>query len=275
MPDLRGEIFARFGRFFGLNLGVEYIRRTNPGTIAFAEDDSFTARYLSYYFVTAKTAEASRRFSQTLSVVPLTLHLTGYLPLGRRGEAFLSAGPGLYLGKWKNVLDLSEETVYRLDWFRNDGTAWPPSFRSSERYSETNVQEATCRAVGFQIGAGFAFALSGRFSLFGEASYRTVNFKNWKGTGRLDYVERAEFGWTDEDEPTVIEDAGSGSWSGDAWSYEKDGQDPAGGSYLDYGVFEFQPGAACGANVRKTKINLNGPAVRFGIRITLAVGRGR
>lgn len=275
MPDFRGEVFARFGRHFGVGLGVEYIRRTNPGTIAFAEDDSFTTNYLSYYFVTTKTEEASWRYSQTLTVVPITLQLTGYLPLGRRGEAFLSAGPGLYLGKWKSTLDLSKTSVDNLDWFWNDGTAWPPSFRSSEEYAETNVQEATCNAVGFQIGAGFSYALSDRLSLFGEASYRMVNFKKWNGTGRLDYTERAEYGWTDQAEPTVIEDSGSESWSGDAWAYEEDWPDLAGRYYLTYGVFESQPGTAYGTNVRRAEINLNGFAVRFGIRMTFVLGRGR
>lgn len=275
MPDFRGEVFARFGRYFGVGLGVEYIRRTHPGAITFAEDDSFTTNYLSYYFVTTKTEEATWRYSQSLTVVPITLQLTGYLPLGRRGEAFLSAGPGLYLGKWKSTLDVSETSVNNLDWFWNDGTAWPPSFRSSEEYAGTHVQEATCRTVGFQIGAGFAFALSDRLSLFGEAAYRMANFKKWSGTGHRDDTERAEYGWTNQAEPTVIEDSESESWSGDAWAYEEDWPDLAGRYYLAYGVFESQPGTGYGTNVRRAEIDLKGLSLRFGIRIAFVLGRGR
>jgi len=255
-------------------VGVEYLRKTNPGTITFAKDDSLTTQYLSYYFVTTKTSETSRQFSQALTVVPITLNFYGYLPLGRRGEAYLNAGPGLYLGRWKSTLDLTEKSIYNLDWYRNDGSEWPPSFHSTEKVQETDVQEATCNAVGFHFGAGFAFALSPRFTLFGEASYRLVNFKNWKGTGRSNYTDKTEYGWTDAAEPSVHEDTGSDNWSGQGWYYDEEWPGLANRFYSRYGVFENEPDETYGTNVRQAEININGLAVRVGVRITFTVGRG-
>ncbi|MHB8056249.1 MAG: hypothetical protein ACYDH3_13470, partial [Candidatus Aminicenantales bacterium] len=103
---------------------------------------------------------------------------------------------------------------------------------------------------------------------------RLANFKNWKGTRRAEYSDKATFGWSDQ-EPSVQEDAGGENWSGQGWSYDESWPDLAGKIYSHYGILENAPDEMIGTNVRKAEININGLAVRIGIRITFFLGRGQ
>lgn len=273
MPNVRGEIFARFGRFFGLSLGVEYLHQTNAGRRSETAEISDTILLDDTLAVYALSMSAKDRYPQDLTVVPITLQLTGYLPLGRRGEAYVTAGPGLYLGTLRLTTAARLSINSTLDLFSADGRD-RLLFRH-ENYTgiETEVQEAKGAAAGFQAGAGFAYALSGHVSLFGEALYRRANIRNWKGSADLDYFLRMTSAMTGGD-VSVREMSEHESWDGDLWAYENPSfSDDR--SYLAYGIQEQPPDAAYYRNVRKAEININGPVVRFGIRLTFGSGRGR
>ena len=271
MPDWKGEVFARFGRHLGLGLGVEYLRKTNSGIRSLGVAYSETEPLDDYLIAYSEKAALNDRYPQTLTIVPVTLNVYGYLPLGRRGEAYVAAGPGLYLGRLRLSSETNITIENQMELFTADGSERIQFVKYQIEGRQTETQKATGRAVGFQIGAGFSYALTGHLSLFGEALYRRANIKNWKGSGAYDTLIRATQTGTGH-EPVVRESTGHEDWDGDLWSYEY--TDYATDVYYStYGVMEEKPGAEDYRNIRKAEINVNGPTVRFGIRFSFGLGR--
>ncbi|MCC7295882.1 MAG: outer membrane beta-barrel protein [Acidobacteria bacterium] len=270
MPDFKGEVFARFGRRFGLGFGLEYIKKSNPGEITFALKDSGREDFDSYYVDFILTNDSADLHDQTLTVIPLTLNLYYYFPIGRTGDVFLNAGPGYYWGTLKTDKTSTRDVEFLAEVHRLDGSLWPPHIKSEVRYSDLDQIHLTSAALGFHLGAGFNFHLSRNIALFGEAFYRLANFKEWEGTDacRIDFHQK--YGW----------------WTGSEWesfySYDyseslemkgklwhMDAHDPD--FNTDYCLVEFfeeEPEAdPLLKNIRPAEININGFSFRVGIKI--------
>jgi hypothetical protein len=274
LPKFGGEITLRFGRYFGMGLGAEYMRKTNPGTVALAYEDSTTDYYATYYEVRSQSFSSLTTISQTLTVVPITLSFYGFLPLGSRAEAYVKAGGGYYLGKLTSDLVSEGENVFNDNFYWNSGTPYPPHFHVVMRGSDSESWEATSHAFGAHFGAGFSFNISNNIALFAEGFYRLVNFKEWTGSGTMDYTFQQSWGETNSTSPTNLPFSDSesyhDSYNGQLWSLEEIWDYLSSGTYLHLGMYEDgdEPEEDDWTeNVRLTEINLNGFAFKVGIRI--------
>ncbi len=274
LPKFGGEFNLRFGPNFGIGLGVEYIKKTNPGMINQAYEESFTDYGLGYYEKFSQSYDSTTEISQALTVIPITLSLYGFLPLGPRAEAYVRAGAGYYLGRLAADESGAAEMVYNDNYYWNDGTPWPPHYHVKLEGSDAQSWEATCNTVGFHFGAGFNFNVSSNIALFGEAFYRLVNFKDWQGSLTQDAEIRFYEGWTNSTTPdnlTLIDSLSyDDSFDGQLWYLEDVWTDLATGAYGMYGMYESgdEPEENTWTeNVRPAEINLNGFTFRVGIRI--------
>ena len=270
MPDFKGEILARFGRRFGLGLGVETIKKSNPGTIAFTSSESWRRDWPAFYVDHSVYDHFEIAADQALSVVPLTLGLYYFLPLGSRGDVYFNAGAGIYLGTLKSNLDRSAQFGLYEEYHLLDGTLRPPHFKHDSHSAYRNYYEATCNAVGFHFGAGAQFPLTGNISVFGEALYRLVNFKDWEGTAGHEYTCRGDYGWWTGNEwytHVIIDDGYAGEWPGSLW-YSEDDSPMIDAAYSDVGLYKEKPKQTSWRdNIRPAEINLNGFFIRVGIKI--------
>jgi len=270
-----GEVYARFGKYFGVGLGVEFIKKTNPGTINYVYEDSWSQNWFGVgYIVFDDNHYLTDTYSQTLTVTPITLSLYGFLPLGANAEAYVKAGAGYYLGKLTSELVEDWNWYYNENWYWNSGTPWPPHYHQTGEGTYTESFEATCNTMGFHFGAGFNYNIANNFALFAEVFYRVVNFKDWEGSGNWDlhYVER--WGNTDSTSlnnlPNSLTITGDDSYDGKLWSFDDIWSSLNQGSYLKYGAYETgdEPEeSSITENVRATEINLNGFTFKVGIKI--------
>ena len=270
MPDFKGEIFARFGRNFGLGLGVETIKKSNPGTIA--NEYAFTSRYdyPTYYVERAWHENLEMAVDQTLSVIPLTLGLYYFLPLGPQGDIYFNAGAGVYLGTLKSNLDWSAQWGSYEEFHLPDGSLYPPHIKSDSKSTQNDYYEATCNAVGFHFGAGAQFPLTGSITVFGEALYRLVNFKDWEGTAGYESTYHRDYGWWTGSEwytHVIVDSEGADEWAGGLW-YSEEQSLAIDAAYSDVGLYKEKPmETSWRDNIRPAEINLNGFVFRVGIKI--------
>jgi len=280
LPKIGGEINLRIGRYFGIGAGAEYIRRTNPGTIEHGTTTSSTFWYGVYYYkLNEEIYDATVTISQTLTVVPLTLSLYGFLPLGPGVEAYVKLGGGVYLGKLTSDWALASTTIANENYYWSSGTPFPPHYHVRIDGTEEESWEATSTAWGLHFGAGFCFNLSRGIALFGETFYRLVNFAEWKGSGGWDVEYDQSWGYTDSTEPVNLPESDSfsvsGSTSGKLWFYEMIANELETGVYGEYGLYENKPQEGYFIkNARPAEINLNGFTFKVGIRIFFGVGGG-
>ncbi|MHB8056250.1 MAG: LSm family protein [Candidatus Aminicenantales bacterium] len=277
MMDFKGEILARFGKNFGIGLGVEFLRKANPGNIALDFEESTRYTYASYYIDFSDYENATWVYDQTLSVIPITLNLYYYIPLARLGEFYVNVGPGYYMGTLKSNLDYSDRWGYYNEYHWNDGDLWPPHYKSDSQQTETDMIDATCNTIGFHFGAGFNYNISDNIALFGEAFYRLANFKNWTGTAGYDYNYQRDYGWwTGSAWSThyISTSSSDDTWQGDLWYYEFHNS-TFDADYSELGLYEDRPDSSSGSNIRKGEININGFAFRVGIKFFFGLGGGR
>ncbi|MBN1938167.1 MAG: hypothetical protein JW843_01175 [Candidatus Aminicenantes bacterium] len=277
MSQFGGELFARFGKHFGLGLGVEYIKKSNPGSIDASMSDSETDYSPSgYYIVYDNFMSQGVTISQTLSAVPITLSFYGFLPLGPRAEAYVKAGVGYYLGKLTSDWTITFNSEYSQVYYWDSGTLYPPHWFEFAEGTDVYLTETTCNTLGFHFGAGFNFNVSNNIALFGEAFYRMANFKDWQGTETWDWDYQEHWGWSNSaspdpgDLPGSFTDSASDDYSGKLWSFEDIWDYLDTGTYLSYGLYEAgdEPDEnAWTKNVRPTEINLNGFTFKAGIKI--------
>lgn len=275
MPKFGGEFFARFGQNFGVGLGVEYIKKSNPGTIDYLSDEAYTDYYSGYYIVDQYYDSQIETIDQTLTVIPITLSFYGFLPLGGQAEAYVKAGLGYYLGKFTTTWAAEWVDEYHMLWYYNSGAEWDPHYHDIYEGSNEYGLDVTCNTLGFHFGAGLNFNLSSNIALFAEAFYRMVNFKDWQGTGTYDFHEVNRWGWTNDvagANPPYTETTNfSDSITGKLWSYDDIWSYLDTGSYSEYWLYEAgdEPDEIPDwtENVRPTEINLNGFNFKVGIKI--------
>jgi hypothetical protein len=275
LPKFGGEFLTRFGRHFGVGLGLEYIKKTNVGHMDYI--DEFYQEY--DYFGIAYIAVDDNYYqyntiTQTLTVIPITLSFYGYLPLGPRAEAYVKAGAGYYLGKITSDWLEDWDYYYNENWYWYGGTPWPPHYHDKAEGAYTESFEATCNTLGFHFGAGLNFNVSGHISLFAEAFYRMVNFKDWRGSGGWSTRYDEYWGYTgstgSDGLPNHYHYDADDSYNGKLWSYDDLWDYLDQGSYLMYGVYEAGNEPVEGPwtdNVKPTEIDLNGFTFKVGLKI--------
>ncbi len=273
LPKFGGDLYARFGRYFGVGLGVEYIKKTNPGSMGVEYEDSMTEYHTGYYTVYSETYSTITTISQTLTVIPITLSFYGFLPVGPRAEAYVRAGAGYYLGKLASDQSDVGEMIYHENYYLNSGSPYPPHYHAKIAGSGSETWEATCNAFGAHFGAGFNFDVSNNLALFAEAFYRMVNFKDWRGslTGGSDV--RFYAGWTNATDASNLPQIDSISYDdafdGGLWFFEDIWESLATGAYGQYGMYEDAPEEdGWTDNVRPFELNLNGFTFKVGIKIS-------
>ncbi len=279
LPKFGGEIMVRIGRYFGLGAGVEFLKKTNPGTIDYAFTDSSTVDYGGwYYLLNENTHQSTTSITQTLTVVPVTLSVYGFLPLGPGAEAYVKLGGGYYLGKLASDWVLDSEDISNHNYYWYSGPPFPPHYHTVITGTETEAYEATCNTFGVHFGAGFDFNVSRNIAFFAEAFYRMANFTEWEGSldWTVDYL--SEWGETDSTEPIDLPESdtmsASGGFNGGLWYSEYFWNELATGLYGQIGLFENKPQEGYTVkNSRPAEINLNGFAFKVGIRIFFGGGR--
>jgi len=278
MTNFRGEVFARFGKNFGVGLGVEYIKKSNPGNLAYDDEGLETYDFSWYYIDLSWYDHETWVWDQTLSVIPITLNLYYYIPVGQMGEAYINVGPGYYLGTLKSNLDYSGEWGYYDEYHWADGDLWPPHYKSDSVESENDYLDATCNTIGFHFGAGFNFNLGNNIALFGEALYRLANFKEWKGNAGYDYNYERNYGWWSGSAWTshyVYESESDDTWDGDLWYYDWHSS-TLDEDFAEVGLYEEEPDESSYVqNVRHAEININGFAFRVGVKFFFDLGGRR
>ena len=278
MTNFKGEVLARFGRNFGVGLGMEFIKKTNPGNLAYDDTGATTYDYSWYYVDYSYYDHNKNVYDQTLSVTPITLSFYYYLPLDHMGEVYFNAGAGYYLGSLKSDMDYEGTWGYYNEYHWADGDLWPPHYKSDSQDSETDHFEATCNAMGFQFGAGFNFNLSENIALFGEAFYRLANFKDWEGTASYDYQYHRDYGWWTGSAWTthyVAESSSDDEWDGNIWYYNWHSS-TFDADYSEIGLYEDKPeDTSSRSDIRKAAIDINGFAFRVGVKFFFGLGGRR
>jgi hypothetical protein len=271
--SFRGEIFARFGKYFWVGFGVEFMKKTNPGTILYNSDYSQRYQYSSYYDDYSYTDDQTATWSKSISVIPLTLSLYGFFPLNEKSDVYVNVGPGYYLGTAENTQNFQETYIEKNVYYYNSGTIWPPHYYYKELYTYNSLSKATCNTIGFHFGAGFNYKLTPMITLYGEALYRMANFTDWEGTSSYDDTLQKNSGWVtnpDGPGPNNSTTTSSDSWTGRVWYYEIYDSDLTTKYYGRYGLYEPGNEPESGSyvkNPRPAEFNINGFSFRVGIKI--------
>jgi len=273
LANFRAEIFLRIGRYFGIGLGAEYMKKSNTGSILYSYSDSYTNSYSFYYVNHLDTDNETISINSSVTVIPLTLNIYGFLPVGEKIDLYVNVGPEYDLGSWEETYKRDETQIWKDVYYLNSGALWPDHYYDRYITNYTEPGKATCNALGFHFGAGVNFKLSSAISLYAEAFYRTAKFNNWQGDASFTWTGKEDYGWVanpDGPGPLTLNGTDSGAWTGKLWYYE----DYI--SYLNtkyYGHYDmYKPGDEpvvdnWTKNVRPAEFNLNGFSLRIGIKI--------
>ena len=271
IQNLKAEVLLNLSNSFSLGLGVEYLARTQKGTMTLNDAYSGTFDEDLYYYNYSLEDNLSSWPQPKLIVIPVTCDLYFFIPAGKKAEVFLKAGVGYYFGKLKYNEASMRDYKYQADYYGSDDTFW---YRWIDNRSDndTCAYEAKCKELGYQAGIGVDFKLSSLFSLVVEANYRYVNFKDWSGNGS------ESLSWTEESGRSdlgINTESGNDydSWGGKIWYYElyvPDLNKQYKQIFLHeeaYKEGEWIQGAEI-KKVRQAEINLNGFSLKAGIKIT-------
>ena len=273
LTSFRGEIFARFGKYFGVGLGVEFMKKANPGTVAYKYDYANKYQYTSYYNNYTISDIYSATWDQSISVIPLTLNLYGFFPLGDKIDLFANLGPGYYLGTAETTRTEDETWIEKNTYYYNSGTIWPPHFYDREIYDYNFQSKVTCNTIGFHFGVGLNYKLSSLITLSAEAFYRAAKFDDWQGDASFDWTMKEDWGWTNNADgpgPSTSTTKSDDSWTGKVWYYEYYDSALKTKSYGRYFIYESGDEPENGSytkNVRPASFNINGFSFRVGIKI--------
>jgi hypothetical protein len=273
LTSFRGEIFARIGKYFGVGLGVEFMKKSNPGTIAYKYDDAYKYQYTDYYNNYSISDNQTALWDQSISVIPLTLNLYGFFPLGDKIDLFANLGPGYYLGTAETTQTVDETWIEKNTFYYNNGTPWPPHYYDRQIYNYTYQSKVTCNTIGFHFGVGLNYKLTSLITLTGEAFYRAAKFDNWEGTGSYNDTLKEDWGWVNNPDGPGTSSAttrSDDSWSGKLLYFENYDSDLKTKYYGRY--FLYEPGTepetdAYTKNIRPAAFNINGFSFRIGIKV--------
>lgn len=271
IQNLKAEVLLNLSNSFSLGLGVEYLTRTQKGTMTLNDAYSGTVDEDLYYYNYSLEDNFSSWPQPKLIVIPVTCDLYFFIPAGKKAEVFVKAGVGYYWSTLKYSESYLQDFKYQADYYGIDDTFW---YSWIDNYTEdgTRTYEAKCKELGYQAGIGLDIKVSSLVSLVVEANYRYVNLKDWSGNGSESLSWTEESGRSDLGTTTTSGNE-SDSWDGKIWYYELYIPD-LNKQYKH--IFlpkeapkegELMQGAEI-KNVRQAEINLNGFSLRAGIKIT-------
>jgi len=267
LMNFQGEFYLRIMNYFGIGLGFEYITKKNPGTITYNWTRN-TRSYYSYYYIDyADSTKDTMTYEHTATVIPITLNLYGFFPLGSMGDIYITLGPGYYLGTFEQDYTIKEDYDDLDNYYYTNGRYWD-TWKNKGTYNYQNNYKATSNVVGFHIGAGFNFNLMKGVAFFGEALYRTANFKDWQGDYSYEWTDTYQYGWASTGYMNQT-DRDDDQYSGGLWYYDYTSPSTR-KTYPRLTFFEDEPDPFSSVkNIRKGEININGIVLAVGIRIYL------
>ena len=168
-----------------------------------------------------------------MSVIPLTLSMYCYLPMGKRINFAVIAGAGYYLGKFN----------WNYDWVMSEGVS-----------SYEEMWKGKSNALGFHGGLGLEFNFSSRIAFVIEGIGRYAKLSRLKG----EFTSELKTG-------EVIADTVKDSvlWYYDYHVYFTNKE------YPTLHIGRDKPSGSEYKNVREGEINLSGFSIRAGIRIKI------
>jgi hypothetical protein len=267
IQNLKAEVLLNLSNSFSLGLGVEYLAKTQKGSMTLNDADSGTFNDTSYYYNYSLEDNYSSLPQPKLIVIPVTCDLYFFIPAGKKAEVFLKAGVGYYWSTLKYNEASVRDYKYQADYYDKEDDTFLYSWIDNYSDNDTRTYEAKCKELGYQAGIGLDIKLSSLFSLVVEGNYRYINLKDWSGNGSESLSWTEESGRSDLGTNTTGANE-SDSWGGKIWYYElyDSGLNK---QYKRIFLHEEAPEAnEWIKNVRQAEINLNGFSLRAGIKIT-------
>jgi len=258
--SLEAEITYDFSPRISFALGLESLTGEAQGSVSHRlsqEEDYF---YSPQDFGTIFLDEQSFRMPRyRFQIIPLTITLYYFLPFGNRLDLYLGCGAGYYWGR----VSYKESYQYDFDYKDEKNLSGSP-VEFIDRYSSSGTysEKTSSKAFGLHARAGLELKIRERFYLILEAQARKVCFSDWTGSKNDEYDWSHTWGYwgsfSDEGTEEVSEEGKL--WMTDFLSEE------TGKSYSRV-VFSAEKPVSAYSEARPAKINLNGLAIRVGIRI--------
>jgi len=219
------EFMHHFAPNFGLGMGIGFFqtsKSSGPSSFSLSTPDNITLA--SDYSITPK-----------VSVVPVTLNLHYFLPVGSKGKFDLQAGFGYYV----TVLD-----------FRSQDSLYLAYFGSSLRWTEDFTFRSTRGGLGFQAGVGFELEVAPNVAVILNVFGRYASVSGFAGT--YTYKESGD---------SAADETGSGYTF---WFYDEKVDSK---TYSQYDFYGEKPDWEGLSNVREGKVDLTGFGATLGLRI--------
>lgn len=255
------EIVYSFSPRFQVGLGLAYLMGTTEGEMSSSleyEEDYFNS---TLDFGTISLEE--RRFQRprySLRTIPVNLTLYYAFPLSRKVQVFAGLGIGLYSGK----MVYREDYQYDFD-YKDEKILFgsPLSFVDQYGTSGEYSEETRSQTFGLQGKAGLEFRVYKQFHFVLEIIARRIHFTNWEGTKRDAYNWDHTWGfWGANTDRGSSEEKSKGKlWMVQFLS------EITGKSYPRLVFSEEEPIFSSYSEAKPARINLDGIAVRVGVRI--------
>jgi len=268
LMNLKGDLIYRINSRFGVGLGFEFMSKSNTGVLneVFKDTNYRVNNSATTYYLETGTWDYTSDLKDSLRVIPITLSAYGFLPVGRAGEVFAFAGLGYYMGKLK-LEETYTETYDDVDLYYTNGGVQYDTRKNQGQYVDVYTQDLTSNGIGFHFGGGFSYSITPMIQVFGEALYRIATLKNWTGSVTDDWTDEYYYGYQTTGYNNYS-DSGSDKFTGTFYRYSYSSA-ATGKDYTRLGSYEGAPEETdTNTNFVKAVINLNGIAVRLGIRIS-------
>jgi len=193
VPRIGAEILYYVSDRFALGLGFEVLKKKNIGAIgldrSWTEDHDYgdSAEHVEFQFATTLQPE------NTLSAVPLTLSATYFVPVGKLGRAFVRAGIGYYMARFKSLYPFDSQSDYRIEEYYLGSLT--DVYTEESTITSTYTDESKVNGLGFHGGLGFEFDLSKTLAVICESGVRVADLRNWTGSGKETSEYWSRFGW--------------------------------------------------------------------------------
>ena len=268
LMNLKGDLIYRFHPRFGVGLGFEFMSKSNTGVLneVFKDTNYRVTNSATTYYLETGTWDFTSDLRDTLRVIPITLSGYAFFPCGRAGEAFAFAGVGYYMGKLK-LEETYTETYDDVDVYYTNAGAQYDTRKNQGQYVDVYTQDLTSNGIGFHFGGGFSYSLTPMIQVFGEALYRIASLKDWTGSVTDDWTDEYYYGYQSTGYNNYSE-SGSDQFTGTLYRYTYSSA-TTGKDYTRLTSYEDTPADdATRSDFAKAAVNLNGIALRFGIRVS-------
>lgn len=268
LMNLKGDLIYRFNPRFGVGLGFEFLSKSNSGVLneVFKDANYRVNDSATTYYLETGTWDYTSELRDSLRVIPITLSGYAFLPVGRAGEVFGFAGIGYYMGKLK-LEETYTETYDDVDLYYTNNGVQTNTRKNQGQYVDVFTQDLSGNGIGFHFGGGFSYSITPMIQVFGEALYRIASLKNWTGSVTDDWTDDYYYGYQTTGYNDYSE-SGAEQFTGTLYRFTYSSA-TMGKEYTRIGSYEGTPEETdTRTNFVKAVINLNGIALRFGIRIS-------